>query len=113
MKLKVIWDIRWQNDDGHYDEDETGREFYVNPTWGRKIETVEIRACDIRKEMDREDADYDFSKEILFVLDEEGNELWDTALVQLHSETREIYEKKLEDFLNWVDVVEDIDEVIE
>lgn len=72
-KIKVCWELKTENNDGYYDEEnpeaEYPREVYFPPTWTTKRYNEIRKAKDIKKIFDEQDGDCDFSKTILFICD--------------------------------------------
>ena len=76
MKIKVYYELRHSNNDGHYGEDnpeaDYPNEVYYPPTWSTFLEVQEIDFRDIKKAFDSEDGDEDFSRTITYITDETG-----------------------------------------
>jgi len=73
MKVKVYFEHRSQNDDGHYGEDNAEADYpnevYFPPTWSTHIDVKEFEYKEIKKAFDEEDGDEDFSRMIMYVTD--------------------------------------------
>ena len=80
MKIKVYYELRHSNNDGHYGEDnpeaDYPNEVYYPPTWSTFLEVQEIDFRDIKKAFDSEDGDEDFSRTITYITDETGKILF-------------------------------------
>ena len=70
-KVKVYFEYRSQNNDGHYGEDDPDKDYpvevYYPATWSHKIVVEEYAFKDLKKAFDSEDGDDDFSNHILYI----------------------------------------------
>jgi len=72
--IKVYYEYRSQNDDGHYGEDnpeaDYPNEVYYPPTWSTYLYSKEILFHEIKSAFDQEDGDEDYSRHIVYIVDE-------------------------------------------
>lgn len=75
MKFKVYWEFT-QAAPGEYYEDDDGRELQGPMQVTHSIEVQERDSFEIEEIFEEQDADYDWSRTILYITDEKGRILW-------------------------------------
>ena len=80
-KIKIFWLVENQGN-GHYVTQDYGdyeTEFYVEGSWTKKLYNEECMLTEIEKKFNEEDADYDYSRMIMLVIDLDNNILYDRS----------------------------------
>jgi len=99
MKLKICWEHRSENNDGHYGEDnpeaDYPNEVYFQPTWTTRRYIEERDSSEIKKIFSEEDGDYDFSHTILFITDDKDRVLFATDRTENRRLSEEILIERL------------------